>query len=68
VAPNGAPLRWTPGRTQSCDSALRANRSERFWGDLEVAQYSKLGKTVACLFLDHRKLGSCVYSPALAHR
>jgi hypothetical protein len=64
----GAPVHWTSGYPLiPCENALRRNLSLRHWGELETPHVSLRAKTVACLFLDGRKVGSCVYSPALTY-
>jgi hypothetical protein len=68
VAPNGAPVHWQLATERYCHSALRSNTSIRYWGIDADGYYSDYAKTVACLYLDGRKLGSCVYSPALRYR
>lgn len=65
VYSNGAAAHWTPGVVQGCNDVLRQNRSVRKWGSLEAPHVTLRAKTVTCLFFDFRKLGSCVYSPAL---
>jgi hypothetical protein len=65
VDPLGRPVRWTGYTERRCEDALRKNVSKRYWGTDEETHDLEHGKTVACLYLGGRKLGSCVYSPTL---
>jgi hypothetical protein len=64
----GRPGHWTVGTQQPCVNALAArNRSHRYWSYVENLHSLLWARTVACLYLDNRKVGSCVYSPALEY-
>jgi hypothetical protein len=56
---------WTPGLEIPCNDALRRNLSLRYWGDAEYGHFTFMARTVACLFLNGRKVGGCVYSPVM---
>jgi hypothetical protein len=63
------PGHWTLGTRRPCTNALRArNRSHRYWGYVETLRSLLWARTVTCLHLDNRKIGSCVYSPALEYQ
>jgi len=64
---SGRPVHWTGAMQPRCEDALRRNLSIRYWGIVETPHFSLRAKTVACLFLNGRKVGSCVYSPALSY-
>jgi hypothetical protein len=70
VGENGAPVHWTNGTTQRCEESLRVrNTSIRYWSPIvETPHRWYRAKTVACLLLNNRKVGSCVYSPELIYR
>jgi hypothetical protein len=67
VHPNGAPALWRSGGFYGCNDVLRQNQSVRKWGTITIPYVTQQAKTVACLYLDGHKLGSCVYSPALSY-